>query len=324
MREDRRLETKDAKPTSIRHIVGQRSAVEQVTVALDAAFADGAPMPHALLLGPPGVGKTATANVIAHEMAGACHEVLGQSVRSSADLNALLLAAKDRDVVHVDEAHELDRTYQTALYLALDQKRVLLNGDKKGGVPSGIPLADFSLLLSTTDEYRLLQPLRDRMRLVLRFQFYSADELTELLSQKCKMLEWDVEPEVLPMIAQRSRGTPRLGLRLLESSRRVCRADGEDFIRSDHLRRACALERIDSLGLGPTEQEYLSILLDGPKRLNVIASRLGQPPRTVANVTESFLIRAGLVAKDDQSRRQLTARGREHALQKHQPEETPA
>jgi Holliday junction DNA helicase RuvB len=117
---------------------------------------------------------------------------------------------------------------------------------------------------------------------------------------------------VCPLIAQRSRGTPRLALRLLQACRRVCRAEGENAITIDHLDRACLLEQIDPLGLGPTEQQYLRILAEGTSRLNVIASRLGLPARTVAEVTEAFLIRAGLVAKDDQARRQLTAEGREH------------
>lgn len=312
MNEDKPLDVNDAGPTSVAHLIGQRSVLEQITVALDSAFADNQPMPHALLVGPPGVGKSATANVIACEMASDCHEVLGQSIRSPADLNALLLAAKDRDVIHIDEAHEINRTHQTALYLALDRRRVLLNGERKGGVPSGIPLAKFTLLLSTTDEYRLLQPLRDRMRLLLRFEFYSVEELTELLRQNCLRLEWEVEDVVLPLIAARSRGTPRLALRLLQSARRVCRANGDSTITSRHLERACDLEQTDSLGLGPNERRYLEVLADGASRLNVVASVLGLPARTVSGVTEPFLIRTGLIAKDDRSRRCLTALGREH------------
>ena len=310
--DERTHDVNDAAPTSIRHIIGQRNVIEQVSVALDAAFADGLPMPHALLVGPPGLGKTATAHVIAQEMASDLHEVLGQSIRSSADLNALLLAAKDRDVIHVDECHQLDRVFQTALYLGLDQRRVLLNGNRKGSVPSGIPLADFTLLLSTTDEFGLLQPLRDRMRLTLRFEFYSVEELVLLLDRKCRALGWEIENAVLPEIATRARGTPRLALRLLQACRRVCRVDGESVVTVQHLERACELEQMDSLGLGPTERKYLDILADGASRLNVIASMLGIPSRTVSSVTEPFLLRAGLISKDDQSRRVLTERGREH------------
>jgi len=312
--DERTRDVNDAAPTSIRHVVGQRNVIEQVSVALDAAFADGLPMPHALLVGPPGLGKTATAHVIAREMASDLHEVLGQSIRSSADLNAILLAAKDREVIHVDECHQLDRVFRTALYLALDQRRVLLNGKRKDSAPSGIPLADFTLLLSTTDEYGLLQPLRDRMRLTLRFEFYAVEELVLLLDSKCRALGWEVENTVLPRIAERARGTPRLALRLLQACRRVCRAAGDSMVTVGHFTRACILEQTDSLGLGPTEQRYLEIVADGDSRLNVIATMLGLPSRTVSSVTEPFLIRSKLIVKDEQGRRCLTAKGREHLL----------
>jgi holliday junction DNA helicase RuvB len=302
------------RPTSISHVVGQRGVVEQIKVALDAAQQDSRRADHALLVGPPGCGKTSVAQVIAEEMAVPFIEVLGQSIKGIADLNAVLLSAKeDGTIIFIDEASELrDKALQIALYLAIDQRKILLNGRQKGTAPISIPLVDFTLLLATTDEYELLQPLRDRMRLVLRFQFYSNEELTTLLRIRCASLGWEVEPEVLPAIAIRSRGTPRLGLRVLSSGHRVSRSLGEDVIRLEHLQRACALEELDQYGCGPTEQEYLRLLADGPMRLNVIASAVGLPARTISQVTEPFLIRAGLVTKDDQSRRQLTALGHEH------------
>jgi Holliday junction DNA helicase RuvB len=310
-----RNEINDVAPTSLSHIIGQKSVVAQVAVALEAAFADGKKMDSALLIGPPGVGKSALARVIADEMAAQLHEVLGQSVASPADLNSLLLTAKDRDVIHIDEAHELDKTYQTSLYLAVDRRRLTLQGGRGGRGPQSLPLADFTLLLSSTDEYALLQPLRDRMKLLLRFDFYTPGELTEILRHRSRALGWKLDEQVFPLIAQRSRGTPRLALRLLQACRRVCRSEGESAITLDHLERACNLEVIDSLGLGPSEQQYLRILAEGDSRLNVIASRIGLPARTVSQVTEPFLIRVGLVVKDDGGRRQLTAQGREHLSQ---------
>lgn len=208
--------------------------------------------------------------------------------------------------------HELDKSIQTALYLALDRHKVILQGGRSGNAPQNIPIADFTLLLSTTDEYCLLQPLRDRMKLVLRFEFYNVEDLITLVRQHAHALRWSVEEGVLLLIPARARGTPRLALRLLQSCRRVCRSEGETIITLPHLERACQLEQIDSLGLGPTEQKYLAFLAGGASRLNVLASMLGLPTRTVSQVTESFLIRAGLIVKDDQGRRQLTALGRKH------------
>ncbi len=310
MTDDRKpTEVNDVAPTSVAHIIGQHSVVDQVKVSVDAAFQDQRRFDHALLVGPPGMGKSALAQVIALEMATDFHEVIGQSINSLADLNGLLLQAKDKSVIHVDEAHELPKQMQTALYLALDKRKVFINGSR---AVQSIPVADFTLLLSTTDEYNLLQPLRDRMRLVLRFEFYSEQDLTKMLVHRIKALGWDVHEELLPLIARRSRGTPRLALRLLQSSRRVCRSVGDDAITHAHLRRACVLEQLDDIGLGPTEQQYLRLLADGPMRLNVLASAIGLPPRTISQVTEPFLVRAGLIAKDDQSKRQLTALGYEH------------
>ena len=116
----------------------------------------------------------------------------------------------------------------------------------------------------------------------------------------------------MPLIAQRSRGTPRLALRLLQSCRRVCRAEGEETISNGHFLRACDLEGLDEIGLGPVEQQFLGTLADGANRLNVVASMLGLPARTVSQVVEPFLLRSGLIVKDDGGRRELTAKGREH------------
>lgn len=312
---DQANEINEVAPTSLNHIIGQDSVKAQVAVALEAAFADTKKMDDCLLVGSPGLGKTQVAKVIAAELAVECHEVLSQAIQNSADLNAVLLAAKEKEVVFLDESHELPKQQQTALYLALDQRKIVLAGS--GRTPTSIPIANFTLLLATTDEFSLLQPLRDRMKLVLRFQFYSTDELAILVKQRSQALRWNVDAEVFEQIALRSRGTPRLGLRLLQSARRVCRSEGKLKITPEHLERACSLEGIDTLGLGPTEQQYLMILAERDTRLNVIASRLGLPPRTISQVTEPFLLRFGLICKDDQGRRQLTAIGREHLATLH-------
>src|SRR4051812_7252838 len=281
------LENASEGPTSLSHLIGQRQVIRQVEVALDAAQMDARRFDHAMLVGPPGLGKRAIAQVIACEMAGGFYETLGQSLKSPSDMNALLLGAKDRDVVFIDEAHELRKEFQTALYLALDKRAIFVRGNR--GTPQGIPIADFTLLLATTDEYCLLQPLRDRMKLLLRYEFYSVEELVGVLQHRARSWQWNADGAVLLVIAERSRGTPRLALRLLQSCHRVCRSIGETEITTEHLSKACELEQIDRMGLGPTEQSYLRVLAEGPTRLNVIASLLGLPPRTVSQVTEAFL-----------------------------------
>ena len=302
-------EVNNAIPSSLNHLVGQKAVIAQVSTALDAAFQDGSKFDHSLLVGSPGLGKSQLASVIAQEMATDFHEVLGQSITGIGDLNALLLNARDKDVVHIDECHEMPKQLQTALYQVVDKRTIIVKSKRS---PHGIPVSDFTLLLSTTDEYLLLQPLRDRMKLTLRFEFYSEEELTKMLVQRSHALQWEVEETIYPCIAKRSRGTPRWALRLLQSCRRVCRSEGAETITVQHFERACALEQIDELGLGVQERKYLSILVDGSARLNIIASILGLPTRTVSNVTEQFLIRAGLIDKDKSGMRQLTSKGLNH------------
>lgn len=302
----------DIRPTSISHIIGQKHVRDVVALGLDYAHQEGRKFDHAMMVGPPGLGKTALSQIIAQEMATEFIELLGQSFGSVADLNAVLLSATPRSIVFIDEVHEMNKSLQTTLYLALDQRKILIPGGKNGSAPMSIPIQDFTLLLATTDEYQLLQPLRDRMKLTLRFSFYSVDELTQIVANRSRGLGWNVVEEVFPAIANKGRGTPRLALRLLESAHRVCRAEGEHVITVKHLERACGLEQIDSMGLGPTEQKYLTVIADNSTRLNVIASLLGLPTRTVSEVTEPYLQRAGLIVKDDQGRRQLTQMGREH------------
>jgi Holliday junction DNA helicase RuvB len=313
MNEPQKNEINDVQPSSLRHIIGQKGVVDAVAVAIDAAQMDGRRIDHALLVGSPGLGKSALCQTICCEMASDYFEVLGQSIKHPSDLNSVLLAATPGSIVFIDEAHELKPEFQTALYLALDKRKIVLSGGgRNSGTPQSLPLADFSLLLASTDEHCLLQPLRDRMRLLLRFTFYSVEELTTILLQRARALGWDIHEELLPQIAQRARGTPRIALRILQACRRVARSEGEFTITAAHLDRACALDQLDELGLGPTEQQYLAALAEGNTRLNVLSSILGLPSRTVSTVIEPFLIRAGLIVKDDAGRRQLTGEGRKH------------
>jgi holliday junction DNA helicase RuvB len=296
-------------PSSLSHLIGNRGVTAQVKVALDAAFEDNHRFPHAVMVGPPGMGKSTLASVISKEMAVPFHEVLGQNLRTPGDLNSLLLKAEDKAIVHIDEVHEASAAIQTALYMALDKRQIMVRG---GSTITALPINDFTLLLSTTEEHDILQPLRDRMRLTLRFDFYSELELFQVVSTRAKGLGWDIDDVIPSLIASRGRGTPRIALKLLQAARRCCRAAGESLISLAHFRLACELEGTDSVGCGFLEQRYLNLLADGPRRVNVIASALGIPAKTLTTVQEPFLIRMGLIDKDDVSRRYLTSKGREH------------
>jgi Holliday junction DNA helicase RuvB len=306
-------EINDVAPTSLSHVAceSNRSVIEQCRVAIDAAFQDDRRLDDILLTGPPGVGKSSLSFVLAQEMAVPFHEVLGQNLRSPADLNNLLLSCESKAICLIDEIHEAPPAIQTALYMALDKRQIMVRG---GSSIQAIPVADFTLIAATTEPYEILEPLRQRAKLHLELSFLAEGDLVTVVERRCRALSWDIESQVLPEIARRARGVPRLALRLTASARRVARADGRTLITAADLERACALEQLDSLGLGPLEQKYMQLLMEGPKRVNVLASMLGVPAKTLSTVTEPFLLRAKLVCKDDASRRQLTPDGRRHAL----------
>ena len=301
-------------PSSLKHLESksQKAMLELVRTTLDVCFADGSKWPSSLLLGPPGTGKSCLAGVIASELAVPFVEVTGLSVRNPADLNSVLLSATDKTVVFIDEADLMGVPSETALMVALTSGRLSLSS---GGSVQSLPLADFTLLLATTEEYGLLQPLRDRMKLTLRFNFYCVDDLQQLIEVRARSLNWGIDEESVRGIAMRSRGTPRIGFNILQTARYVCRSDGSDTVLPVHLATACELTGIrDSLGLNiTTDLAFMKLLQDGDKPLNVLASSLGLPSRTVSTVIEPFLIRSNLISKT-KCGRTLTAKGREHLL----------
>ena len=308
MNEDRATDIHDVKPSSLSHLIGNDHVRQQVQVALDSCFEDQVRFPDTMLVGPPGLGKSALATVISKELCVELYETLGQSV-GPAELNALLLSAKDNELIHVDECHLLPTEQQTSIFYALDQRKLIV---QSGNGQTAIPLAKFSLLLSTTDPQKVLQPLRDRMRMVLEMGYLTELELIEVVRQRSRALGWTLEDAALPEIACRGRGTPRICLRILQSSRRVARSEGEENITLAHVRRACQLDRIDDRGLTSQEQKFIQLLGTGSLRLNVLASILGMAPRTVSEVIEPFLVRSRLLIKDKNGLRQLTQAGLDH------------
>jgi Holliday junction DNA helicase RuvB len=314
------MDINDAQPTSLRHLESksQKDILEMVRLSLDVCFQDGVKFPHSSLVGSPGLGKSALANTIASELCVPYKEVLGQTLRTPADLNALLLGATDKSIVFIDESDTLPIPIQTALYLALDKRTLFLSS---GGSVQSLPLADFTLLLATTEEYGMLQPLRDRMRLTLRFQFYDEEDLEGMLLMRARSLELKIEDDRVAYIARRSRGTPRIAFNILQSAHLVSRSEGSDTIRFAHYHKACQLAGLDEKGLNvATDVKYLNLLRDGEKPLNVLASHLGLPSRTLTMVIEPYILRAGFMEKGTQSKRFLTAKGREHLLRYHSHE----
>lgn len=317
------LEINNAVPPTLDHVIGQKRAIQQLRVALDAHFNDRAvateeiALPHVLLVGPAGVGKSLLSMMIARELASHLHEELAQNILSPGHLHGLVMLAEPGDVLFVDEIHELQPQVQTTLYRCLEERRLFLGGDRKT-----ITLPPFTFVGATTDEWQLSKPLRDRFKIVLRLEHYSEDELVALVAQRCKRLGWAIAEAAVRGIATRGRGTPRLAIRLLEAARRQARAENANTITEQHLQQMCHVEGVDSLGLDCLERRYLELLKEaqGPLRLNVIATQLALPRRTIEAVIENELIRLGLVSKGEDGR-MLTAAGVRHLSEamKHQP-----
>ena len=287
-------ELRDVQPSSFSHVIGQENAKAALRVAVDYAFQSGKKLDDLILSGPPGLGKSALVSVLADELAVPFMEILAQSVSSAAELNSVLLSASS-GILFLDEIHLLSKVNQHALLQVLDKRRIFLNGGKS---VQSIPVADFTLVGATTDLDGVISPLVDRFKMVLHLDYYTNDELAEIVRQRCRALSWDHEPELLSAIAQRARQTPRIALRLLQSAHRVSVAEGADSITVRHLERACEIERISPRGLDNMQQKYVQLLAKGPLRLNVLASMLGVSTMVLTKTVEPFLLRSGMVVKD--------------------------
>ncbi len=296
-------------PTSLAHLVGNSSVIEQVRIALDATFQDNTRFPHTALFSPAGLGKSTVARCIASEMCVPFFECLGQNIRTVSDLMSLLLKAPDKAIVFIDECHELPKPIQTQLYMALDQRALKI---PVGTSVETIPINNATLVLGSTDEYAMLGPLISRMKLQLHLGWYSEDELERMLAIRANALGWEVDEWTLPRIARRSRSTARRALAILESARRMCRAEGETRITIDHLERACKVDGLCHGGLERRDRNYLRLLMESPQRVNVLASAMGIAVRTLTTHIEPPLIRLGWLSKDDQGKRTLTAKARSH------------
>ena len=305
-----------AEPQTIDSFVGAEHVIAKVKVALEATFnsANGCIFPDTIMLGPGGVGKTVLANLIARSCAMPMTEVLGTSLRTVASLNAAVLQAEG-GCLFVDELHAIGEDVIVALLKVLQERTIWLESSR-GGRQKPLPLAPFCFLGATTEEFQIPSTILDRARLILRLDFYSADDMTTLVERRARSANISLEPHVAELIAQRSKGTPRIGIRLLDSCIRTMQAEATDAVSLKTLERTCQLEQLDTLGLDSIEQRYLTLLHEaqGSLRLNVIASSLGLPRATCERSIEPFLIRSNLITKDDGGRR-LTANGLEHVRQ---------
>lgn len=299
---------------SLTQVIGQSRAVNVLRTALDAYFNDrfktgveGA-MPHILMCGPGGTGKTLLAETLSREVcANNCHIELSQNIANPQQMQGLLMMLEPGDILFLDEIHELSSTVQVCLYRALEEGKLFLSGNRKT-----VNLPPFCLIGATTDEYLLTTSMRDRFKILIRLTHYSEEEMTLLIRQRAKRLGWAIDDTSVGELAKRSRGVPRLGVRLLDAAKRQSSADSSDVIEAGHVSRMLEMEGIDALGFDQIEQKYLHLLRanQGAVRLNVIATHLGIPRQTVELLERDF-IRLGLIDKTEKGRI-LTSAGIAH------------
>jgi Holliday junction DNA helicase RuvB len=304
------------RPRALSVFVGQAQLRQKLGISLQAARQREEPLGHALFSGPPGLGKTTLAGIIAAEMGGKLTTTSGPALEKVADLMGIQTNLQAGDILFIDEIHRLPRTLEEYLYTAMEDFAVDFVLDK-GPFAKAIRLAlkPFTLVGATTREGLLSNPLRDRFDLRYALDFYAPDELSEIVERSAGLLKMPVESQAAWELACRSRGTPRIANRLLRRVRDYAQVRGESEIGLSTARAALELEGVDTLGLDDLDRKVLEAIITryngGPVGIEALAATLQQEVDTLTDVVEPFLLQTGFLIRTSNGRR-ATARSYEH------------
>ncbi len=304
------------RPTSLHDFVGQAKVVSQVSLILQAAILEKRTPDHILLAGPPGLGKTTLAMIVAKESDRTLRLSSGPAIQSAGDLAAVLSSLEPGDVLFIDEIHRLSRPAEEMLYLAMEDFRVdVMVGKGPGASSISLDIAPFTLVGATTRSGMLPTPLRDRFGFTAFLEFYDVAELAQVIDKSAKKLGIEIGNTAVSELAKRSRGTPRIANRLLKRVRDYAAVNKHSSVSTATVDSAMELFAVDSLGLDRVDRDLLRLLAEKfntrPVGLSTLAVALGEEPETIEAVIEPFLIRSGLLARTQRGR-EITQAGIDH------------
>ncbi len=295
------------RPHTLREYIGQNAVKDSLSIYIQAALSRHDALDHMLLYGPPGLGKTTLANIVASEMGSNIRITSGPAIERPGDLLSIITNLNQGDVLFIDEIHRLSRTSEEVLYSAMEDFAVdIVTG--KGPMANSIHMAvpKFTLVGATTRAGQLSAPLRDRFGMLFRLEMYTPEELSQIVRRSATILGIDAEPEGILEIARRSRGTPRIANRMLKRVRDYAQVRGSGIITVDIAREAIAMQGVDALGLDKTDRTMLTTMMEkfggGPVGLDTLAATTGEDAVTIEDVYEPYLMQLGFLMRTPRGR----------------------